>query len=71
VSNRGRIAQSHTHMLQVEFCLLSDGGVRVEGRLNAVPQHSDIHGCDYFVSESGRCPSVMSTVGELSAVGAV
>jgi hypothetical protein len=58
-------------MLQVELCLLSYGSIGVEGRLNAVPQHSDIHGRDYFLCEGGWWPSMVSRVGELSEVGAV
>jgi hypothetical protein len=32
------------HMLEVELGLLSYGGIRVERRLDAIPQHVDIHG---------------------------
>jgi hypothetical protein len=31
-------------MLEVEFGLLSDGSIRVKRRLNAIPEHGDIHG---------------------------
>jgi hypothetical protein len=33
-------------MLEIEFGLLSDGGVRVKGRLNPVPQAGNVHGCE-------------------------
>jgi hypothetical protein len=32
-------------MLQVELGLLANGGIRVQRRLDAVPQHSHVHGC--------------------------
>ena len=31
-------------MLQVELGLLSDGGVRIEGGLDTIPQAGNIHG---------------------------
>lgn len=36
-----------THMLEIEFSLLSDGRVRVQSRLNPVPQAGNVHGCEY------------------------
>jgi hypothetical protein len=32
-------------MLQVELGLLANGSIRVQRRLDAVPQHSHVHGC--------------------------
>lgn len=44
-------------MLEVELGLLSDGSIRVKGRLDAVPEHSDVHGREYFSSKGGWCLS--------------
>ena len=41
--HNGAQAFRGTHMLQVELGLLSDGGIRVERRLDAVPQAGNIH----------------------------
>jgi hypothetical protein len=40
-----RIAPRLTHMLEVKLGLLSDGGIRVERRLDPVPQAGYVHLC--------------------------
>lgn len=40
-------------MLEVEFGLLSNGGVGVERGLNAVPQAGNIHICEGVLGEKG------------------
>jgi hypothetical protein len=39
-------------MLEVEFSLLSDGGVRVKSRLNPIPQAGNVHGCEYVTGSA-------------------
>ena len=43
----GIVPAFNTHMLEIEFGLLSDGSVRVERRLDPVPQAGNVHGCEY------------------------
>jgi hypothetical protein len=63
------MAQRHTHMLEVELGLLSDGSIGVESRLDAVPQHGHVHGHGARAGGAGGILDISSR--RALAVGAV
>ena len=50
----GSYVAATTHMLEVELGLLSNGGIRVERRLDPVPQAGNVHGGEWLTESASR-----------------